>query len=934
MGRFRVGALWALCLIVVGLIVACDDKPPLPLSTMEPATPAASFNPESTRAFVPTPASDATPMASATPDPTSVPTPKPTPRRTPTPTPVPLPTATTTSVPDSAPTPVATLNPTPLLDAAPTPREKAIARLIEALWWAESSSRGLESNLQGYEAAALEQLIELWIADEELGEQVSSFPWLLDGVNELEQEVLSSLVFAASANVEIAREIAALPWHSRRVVDSTDQAVYLLSNIANIDRELGTQVMSIPWVSGFLTNQERRILQDIVSMAMKDVEFARDLVSLPWFNERPNFHTEQAPNALGKFVVKDDLELGRLALSLPWVRDDITRDEVEVLTVLSEVKESSRELAKNVAAFPWFVDGVTRVEMNTLRYFEAIADEDVRLAAVLAGFPWIADELSETEIGLLRMISTIDFNGEEFSEELAAIHWLNIVPTEAEANALVTLFRIAGMDAGLARKVVSLPWFADGVTHRENAAILALEETAFRDTEIAKSLIDMPRIKAGVENDLSYFLMYASKDLNDVILQSMAGSSWFVDGLEDEEVVMIVTLSHQSFEFQEALINDGSVRRETISLPLTGEVTVWLVQNGPHQLQQKVPSALGTALRTVEGFMGSPLPTTDVILMSASKDGPDYRVRQGHYGSHMVVGDIDGEELPDYQYVAGYYFAENFRDHLWLMKGGDEYIDTLFSHGQGYQDLSVSREELLGLIQRACTEEGVENIRQSEHLTERGLNSPYQCTGIMGENLLHQLKDILGEEGMTLAMNKIYIANGGYFPGVETGDSISEREIYKTFLQNAGEERREDVRELYQRLHGGTFVIPPGEVGDKDGHGDSLGDATEIGTRSPVTGAINSESDYDYFRIDGKAGELLSIWYYDDFMGNLCHRLFRADGSEVLDWPAGCDGSAKEFSGGRYGFQMTLPDTDVYYLALYGNEGSTLGYRFEIEVLD
>ena len=99
---------------------------------------------------------------------------------------------------------------------------------------------------------------------------------------------------------------------------------------------------------------------------------------------------------------------------------------------------------------------------------------------------------------------------------------------------------------------------------------------------------------------------------------------WFADGLEDEEMALIVPLSiiytesgsPASRDLFNDLIDSHFTQSTTVSLPLAGDVTIWVLQSTPFPPDEDLSAIIEDTIRLSEGFLKTPFPITDVILLT------------------------------------------------------------------------------------------------------------------------------------------------------------------------------------------------------------------------------------------------------------------------------------------------------------------------------
>ena len=642
-------------------------------------------------------------------------------------------------------------------------------------------------------------------------------------------------------------------------------------------------------------------------------------------------------------------------------------------------------------------------------------------------------ELSNTDLGL--------------AQQVAVLPWFVGGVTEDDGAVRRVLLEVASRDIDFANEMAVLPWLSDGVTKLEISAIYSLDDLASKDEELVWKVIGWPRFEGGVERDLDFFFLHALGRSDPELLATLTARTWFDDGLTDEEAALVVSLAGQPPGLQNALLDVHHVYRQSISLPLAEKVNVWIVQSADLVSNEKVLSEIEDTLRIAEEIFRVPCPTTDVILLVSTEQGTDYEVYSGHSGSHMVLKSWEGKVTFVPHETTHYYLSRRNFDAAWLVEGGANLIEDLFHDRRGHQDISSRGSIVLDRIQTNCIVAGVESIRHNAYLVGREHISFFQCTYSMGENLLLNLLEIMGEEAMSSVLNELYVSSGGHVPALRFSTPPTEVEIYEAFLKHTPPEHQEEVRELFRRLHGGDFAFPEidyddaeadepadaalieigetvegsldyifdldyfrfqaeqsqryrisvehenlghssitlfapdgvsdergrwkargmgpdgplilwmapsaeeyyfavqnfgGKTGDyaltitsvdipeTDDHGDTPESATEIRLGRRVSGTIDHAFDYDYFRFSAGEGEEYFFDFYGNFLNSLCSELYLSNGTAVRNWPNSCNIAERPSYGESYGIHWWSPQTDEYYLELYGFMERVGDYEFEI----
>ena len=205
-----------------------------------------------------------------------------------------------------------------------------------------------------------------------------------------------------------------------------------------------------------------------------------------------------------------------------------------------------------VSSYSWFVDGVDYhtvpgSEPGALRDLAKIAELYPDLLTKIRELPWISEQI-----------------------------------TEPAGFALLFLVRLAATSLDLAILTVQSPWIIDGIGFLNDDAIAALDDIAKRDLELARRLLGYTLTPSVTDIDLLAIRRirdYLTKDPN--VYHILSQKPWYSDGLTAEERAFVAGV--RFIPGRGDLPNPDSRKIEsiTISLPLTGELTIWAIDTNP-----------------------------------------------------------------------------------------------------------------------------------------------------------------------------------------------------------------------------------------------------------------------------------------------------------------------------------------------------------------
>ena len=526
---------------------------------------------------------------------------------------------------------------------------------------------------------------------------------------------------------------------------------------------------------------------------------------------------------------------------------------------MHSIASADVELARLAVSVPWFVDGVTYYELISLRQLGNVAGKDTELARSIASFPWFADgsfdgQDASVALGELDRIASTDI---ELARKIAGL-WLANGVSRHEANSLVHLIDLALKDIELARRIAEFSWLADGTTEEEAAALRLLNQLAAFDIEFAREVGGHSWFE-----DRGTFSAYILNSLNSLVhrapdaLSKLTSRPWFADGLDDEEAALVVTLGWvvaRSPELYADLLRTHYTRYRAFSLPVAGDVNIWVFQNTPFPPHEDLLAVIEDTARISERFLGVPFPTNDIILLVVD----DVDRRYGFYATKFLASFMVATRRPGglrsvRHETAHYYFNSAPQ---WLTEGGAEFIVAYVKDRTGVQSMSDRRTEVSQEVRSQCFDlNEIENIRHFTYLWGR---SGHICPYAMGENLLHNVYEVFGEDVLASALGEL---TGLMLARELTSGIDREREnlVFDTFLKHIPTERTEEFLNLYRRLHGGPYEEPGVDLSDD--HGDEATVATDIAVGEVTEGSLDYHFDFDYFKFRAEEGQryLISV---------------------------------------------------------------------------
>ena len=410
-------------------------------------------------------------------------------------------------------------------------------------------------------------------------------------------------------------------------------ALYALRSSAHRDLEMTWTLVDILRIDDEVIPGNIRvfIIGILNGIASHDLEVARMVAGLPWVTKNGNITINVSALDHIYNIASHNPDLARKVVGLPWVADDdmtvvdlsalgVLDDSISALSMIAAI---SPELAETMVTVPWLGDGASDYDPSDISRLADIAANDLDLARTMA-------DIAESDIDLVRTLVTLP--------------WFIDGITQEEQWTVEVLKDIIDRDAELATMVAASQWFTHGMIERSGLVLrvlVALSRIANVDTDLASQLAssvnNQPR-------DLDFYALDAISRIaghDKEALDQLISQPWFLDGIAIEESVLLVILESVVREYPKqysALLQAPVTPARTISLPLAGDINIWIVRNNytpkadyvvpgvnlPPRFIQELPDQPDEVLQAIiedavtisEDFMEIPFPVTDVILLT------------------------------------------------------------------------------------------------------------------------------------------------------------------------------------------------------------------------------------------------------------------------------------------------------------------------------
>ena len=371
----------------------------------------------------------------------------------------------------------------------------------------------------------------------------------------------------------------------------------------------------------------------------------------------------------------------------------------------------------------------------------------------------------------------------------------------------------------LAERMLEKSWVQDTITQDEAAAIQSLywitrtEDESFqpRTTEKAIELLAMPFLDGVAGADASALRSLQRLERNDtaVFLEIMSHPR-LKDGITDDEAKVVAllggTYSYRP-ESVDVLLRGTGVHLEerVIDLPLSGETLLAVIRIRDHVTPNM--DYLEHSVRTIEEFMGEPLPTGYVALYF-----DDANVRSGggagtNFGTHIAMSldyDVENGRLWDYapstiaHEVAHYYWRGNSRD--WADEGPAMFLESIAENARIGEPVRV-RSNPCAAAETIGELEGLAVHRETWRETVS--QNWFRCNYSLGEQLFVDLYDTLGEDAFRPGFRSLWLKSQAedYTDDCE-GTDLTICHVESAFKAGASDAAAAKVDEVLDRWYG------------------------------------------------------------------------------------------------------------------------------------
>ena len=321
-------------------------------------------------------------------------------------------------------------------------------------------------------------------------------------------------------------------------------------------------------------------------------------------------------------------ELFLTVLRKPWLRDELSTSETNVLIYITYASKADPDLVLSLVQMP-FLDTVRSDLEPRISYLVSLMlyRDSAALHSLLSNEDFTYG-IADDHITTLELI-----NFEHFEPQAAAsireLAWVQDGTDASEWDGTVALTRLAVVSSEVLGSVLDKPWTQDGLSSDETSTIRSLTAALHFPTsgqqmeaEVLR-LLEMPFLDTvdGKDAAAVSVLVFSLQSPEHQPLALVQSYPILRDGITDDEAIIIAVLSIVDLRRRSGLLevlldpDRTSTARRVISLPLAGETTLVVVSVVGREAGSL--DMLELVVRAQEEFMSVPFPSSWAALLVA-----------------------------------------------------------------------------------------------------------------------------------------------------------------------------------------------------------------------------------------------------------------------------------------------------------------------------
>ncbi len=203
--------------------------------------------------------------------------------------------------------------------------------------------------------------------DPRLASAITSLPWVADGIDGAETDVVQDLLYIAFTSRPAASSIVEFEWVRDGVTDLEAEAIGWINNFSNA--RVVESVVALDWIEDGIEALEAETVEELSYIDYDDAMLASSVVALPWVQDGIDDIEFEAINWINNF---DDAEVALSVVELGWVRDGIEELEVKAIEKMSYISNADADEAQRIVAMQ-FLDSLEPSDVAALESLSRLA---------------------------------------------------------------------------------------------------------------------------------------------------------------------------------------------------------------------------------------------------------------------------------------------------------------------------------------------------------------------------------------------------------------------------------------------------------------------------------------------------------------------------------------------------------------------------------
>ena len=371
------------------------------------------------------------------------------------------------------------------LDESETAFVQKLGRLADR---DEVTASRIADKLAVPDATAVDFLASLAFRHQELLRSTLERPWVQDGLNESESEILKYLNWTALGGEDVALWLATFV----QTVDSDDvDTLAALWALGAFSQDTLRAVLEMPWAEDGLDEAETLVVRNLGWLADRDEAAALEILGRP-FLETVESGDGDAVRALQILGSRSEETL-RVVLGLPWAEDGLNEHEAEFVGALGWLAE--RDEAAALQVFERFSTQPPRgADAVAVRVLTGLAAHHPELFRAVMVKPWVEDGLDERETSIAQDLSWLADKDEPAALQVLGMPFLqSIEPVDVGAVRALWI-SAAFRPPEIFQRIIAHPTLSGGVTDEWARVVTVLGGVSGYDADRIDVLLDPRRV--------------------------------------------------------------------------------------------------------------------------------------------------------------------------------------------------------------------------------------------------------------------------------------------------------------------------------------------------------------------------------------------------------------------------------------------------------